>query len=83
MMNGPASVVGCHGRVTRHGGIAPGRLGEVMVAVGGGVQAFLARDADGGTITPLTEIAVVEQIAERTLLVTPLYGVQSPSEETP
>ena len=77
------SVVGCHGRVTRHGGIAPGRLGEVMVEVGGGIQAFLARDADGGIIAPLTEIAVVDHVAARTLLVTPLYEILSPSEETP
>ncbi len=82
-MSTPRSVVGCHGRVTRHGGIAPGRLGEVMVEVGGGIQAFLAHDADGGIIAPLTEIAVVDQVAARTVLVTPLYDVSSPSEETP
>jgi hypothetical protein len=73
-MTRPPSPVGCHGRLTRHGGIAPGRLGEVMVAVGGGVQAYLARDADDGTIAPLTEVAVVEQLAPRTVLVTPLYA---------
>jgi hypothetical protein len=72
-MTGPASPIGCHGRVTRHGGITPGRLGEVMVAVGGGVQAYLARDADDGSIAPLTEIAVVDLVAPRTVLVTPLY----------
>jgi hypothetical protein len=71
MTTGPSSPVGCRGRLTRHGGIAPGRLGEVMVAIDGGVQAFLARDADGGAIAPLTEVLVVEQVAPRTVLVTP------------
>ena len=80
-----SSLIGCHGRLTRHGGIEPGRLGEVMVAVDGGVQAFLARDADGGRIPPLTEVAVVEQIAPRTLLVTPLYPdlPEEPHEHRP
>lgn len=81
-MAGPASVVGCHGRITRHGAIAPGRLGEVMVEVGGGAQAFLARDADGGEIAPFTEVAVVEQLAPRTVLVTPLYETR-PEENHP
>ena len=68
-----SDLVGCHGRLTRHGGIEPGRLGEVMIAVDGGVQAFLARDADGGRIPPLTEVAVVDRVGARTLIVTPLY----------
>ena len=59
--------------MTRHGTIRPGRLGEVMIAVGGSVQAYLARDADDGTIPAMTEIAVVEQVAPRTVVVTPLY----------
>lgn len=64
--------------MTRHGGIEPGRLGEVMVAVDGGVQAFLARDADNGRIAALTEVAVVDRAGPRTLVVTPLY----PPEES-
>ncbi len=72
-----ASPVGCHGRVTSTGAIRPGRTGEVMVAVGGGVQAYLAVDADGGAIDAYEEIAVVEQVAPRTVLVTRLY---EPSE---
>ena len=36
-----SSPVGCHGRVTSTGGIRPGRTGEVMVAIRGGVEAFL------------------------------------------
>jgi hypothetical protein len=67
--------------LTRYGGIEPGRLGEVMVEIDGGVQAYLARDADGGRIPALTEVAVVDQIAARTVLVTPLYP--DVSEETP
>jgi hypothetical protein len=43
-----------------------------MVAVGGGVQAFLAHDADGGPIDALEEIVVVDKVAERTVLVTRL-----------
>jgi hypothetical protein len=58
--------------VTSSGGIRPGRLGEVMVAIRGGVEAFLARDVDGGTIDPYTEIVVVDYEPPRTVLVTPL-----------
>jgi hypothetical protein len=67
--------------LTRHGAIEPGRLGEVMIAIDGGVQSYLARDADGGRIPALTEVAVVEQIAPRTVLVTPLYS-DLPEETT-
>ncbi len=67
-----SSPVGCRGRVTSTGGIKPGRLGEVMVAIRGGVEAFLARDVDGGTIDPYTEVVVVEYEPPRTVLVTPL-----------
>ena len=72
-MTSPDSPIGCLGRVTRHGAIRPGRTGEVMVAIGGGVQAFMARDADGGSIDALEEIVVVDRVAERTLLVTRVY----------
>ena len=58
--------------MTSSGGIRPGRLGEVMVAIRGGVEAFLARDVDGGTIDPYTEVVVVEYEPPRTVLVTPL-----------
>ena len=67
------SPIGRFGRVTRHGAIRPGRTGEVMVEMGGGVQAFMARDADGGSIDADEEIVVVDRIAERTLLVTRAY----------
>jgi len=67
-----SSPVGCRGRVTSTGGIKPGRLGEVMVAIRGGVEAFLAKDSDGGTIDPYTEVVVVDYEPPRTVLVTPL-----------
>jgi hypothetical protein len=67
-----SSPVGCRGRVTSSGAITPGRLGEVMVAIRGGVEAFLARDVDGGSIAPYTEIVVVDYEPPRTVLVTPL-----------
>ena len=86
-MSRPASPIGCVGRVTRHGAIRPGHVGEVMVAVGGGVQAFLAHDADGGAIDALEEIVVVDKVAERTVLVTRLNDrpihPQYPEENPP
>ena len=42
------------------------------MAIRGGVEAFLARDVDGGTIAPYTEIVVVDYEPPRTVLVTPL-----------
>ena len=64
--------VGSKGRVTSTGGILPGRTGEVMVAIRGGVEAFLARDADGGEIAPYTAVVVIEYQPPRLVLVTPL-----------
>jgi hypothetical protein len=64
--------VGCRGRVTSTGGIRPGRTGEVMVAIRGGVEAFLARDADGGEIPAYSEVVVVDYQPPRLVLVTPL-----------
>lgn len=71
--------IGCHGRVTASGAIAPGRTGEVMIALNGGVQAFMASDADGGSIDPYEEIVVVDRVAPRTVLVTRLYHGDTPS----
>ena len=71
-----ASPVGLTGRVSRHGAIRPGRTGEVMVPIRGGVEAFLARDADGGAIDADEEIVVVEYLPPRTVLVTRLYDTQ-------
>ena len=64
--------MGCHGRVTSTGGITPGRTGEVMVSIRGGVEAFLARDADGGEIPPYTAVVVIDYQPPRLVLVTPL-----------
>jgi hypothetical protein len=72
------SPIGARGRVTSTGAIRPGRTGEVMVAVGGGVQAYLARDADGREIPAYEEVVVVDHLAPRTVLVTRL---NSPSQE--
>jgi len=43
-----------------------------MVAIRGGVEAFLARDMNGGSIEPYTEVVVVEYHPPRLVLVTPL-----------
>ena len=72
-MSAAASPIGCSGRVTSAGGIRPGRLGEVMVAIRGGVEAFLAKDADGGSIEPYEEIVVVDYEPPRQVVVTRLY----------
>jgi len=73
------SPVGRTGHVARHGAIRPGRLGEVLIPIRGGLEAFLARDADGGEIGEGEEIVVVERIAAREVLVTRLYEQQEPS----
>jgi hypothetical protein len=65
--------------VTASGAIRPGRVGEVMVSIRGGVESFLARDADGGSIDAYEEIAVVEYHPPREVVVTRLYD----REETP
>lgn len=63
-------MVGKLGRVT--GRIAPGGLGEVMVAVRGGSEAFLAYAADADeTYARGTRIVVVEYLPPRTVIVTP------------
>ena len=67
-----ASPIGCVGRVTSSGAIRPGRVGEVMVAIRGGVEAFFARDADDGAIEPYEEIVVVDYEPPRSVLVTRL-----------
>ena len=58
--------------MTSTGGITPGRTGEVMVAIRGGVESFLARDVNGGSIEPYTEVVVIEYTPPRLVLVTPL-----------
>lgn len=64
-------MVGKTGRVT--GTIAPGRVGEVMVAVRGGTEHFHAYAADGDqTIASGTAIVVVEYFPPRSVVVTPM-----------
>jgi hypothetical protein len=75
------SPVGRVGRVSRHGAILPGRTGEVLVPIRGGLEAFLARDVDDGTIEADREVVVVEYLPSRTVLVTPLH--ESPQETPP
>ncbi len=66
------SPIGRRGRVTSAGAIRPGRMGEVMVSIRGGVEAFLARDADGGAIEPYAEVVVIDYAPPRTVTVTRL-----------
>ena len=62
-------MIGKMGRVT--GTVAPGRLGEVMVQVRGGSEAFHAYAADDDeTIAIGSRIVVVEYYPPRTVVVT-------------
>ena len=65
-----SELVGKVARVT--GSIAPGRIGEVMIAVRGGSEAFHAYASDPGlTITRGTRVMVVEYFPPRTVVVSP------------
>jgi hypothetical protein len=64
-------MIGKVGRVT--GTIAPGRIGEVMIAIRGGSEAFNAYSTDSqDTISPGTRVVVVEYFPPRTVVVSPL-----------
>jgi len=64
-------MIGKMGRVT--GTIAPGKLGEVMVPVRGGSEAFHAYAADGETVLKIgSRVVVVEYYPPRTVVVTPM-----------
>ena len=64
-------MIGKMGRVT--GTIGPGRLGEVMVPVRGGSEAFHAYAADTeDTIKPGSRVVVVDYYPPRTVVVTPM-----------
>ena len=55
------------------GRIGPGQIGEVMLAVRGGTEAFYAYAADGTeTIEPGERVVVMEYEPPRTVLVTRL-----------
>jgi len=59
------------GRVT--GRIGPGRLGEVMVPIRGGTEAFHAYASEGGeSIAVGARVVVVEYMPPRTVVVTPM-----------
>ena len=77
MSGSSASPIGAVGRVSRAGAIRPGRVGEVLVEIRGGVEAFLAEDADGGAIAADTEVVVIEYVPPRTVIVTPMPGGDS------
>lgn len=63
------SIVGKVGRVT--GAIKPGKLGEVMIQVRGGTEAFHAYAAEGDPELPTgARIVVVEYFPPRTVVVT-------------
>jgi membrane protein implicated in regulation of membrane protease activity len=62
-------MIGKMGRVT--GTINPGKLGEVMVEVRGGSEAFRAYSADNDETIPVgSRIVVVEHFPPRTVVVT-------------
>lgn len=63
-------MIGKQGRVT--GKIGPGLVGEVMVSVRGGVEAFYAYSADKGEEIPVGSIVlVIEYHPPRTVYVSP------------
>lgn|SRR5574341_212798 len=64
-------MIGRVGRVT--GTIEPGRIGEVMIAIRGGSEAFHAYSADSeDTIVTGRRVVVVEYFPPRTVVVSPL-----------
>ena len=64
-------MIGRVGRVT--GALTPGHLGEVMIAVRGGSEAFHAYSTDKGeTIDVGTRVVVVEYFPPRTVVVAPM-----------
>ena len=61
------------GKISRvTGRIAPGSIGEVMIAVRGVTEAFHAYGADDGEIALGTRVGVVEYHPPRTVVVTPM-----------
>ena len=64
-------VIGKVGRVT--GTIGPERVGEVMIPIRGGSEAFNAYAADTkDTISTGTRVVVIEYFPPRTVVVSPL-----------
>jgi hypothetical protein len=65
-------VIGKTGRVT--GKVAPGQVGEVMLAVRGGTEAFYAYPVADQVIEVGTRVVVVDFDAPRDVYVSPAYG---------
>jgi len=63
-------LIGKTGRVT--GRVGPGRIGEVMIPIRGGTEAFHAYSADQEEIPPGASVVVVDTLPPRTVVVTPL-----------
>ena len=64
-------VIGKVGRVT--GTIGPERVGEVMIPIRGGSEAFNAYAADAkDTISTGTRVVVIEYFPPRTVVVSPM-----------
>jgi hypothetical protein len=67
-VSGDHEVVGKIGRVT--GRVAPGTVGEIMLAIRGGSEAFYAYPADGAeTIEPGRRVVVIDYEPPRTVTV--------------
>ena len=60
-------MIGKMGRVT--GTIGPGKIGEVMIEIRGGSEAFHAYATDDDTISRGTRIVVVDYYPPRTVVV--------------
>jgi hypothetical protein len=66
-------VIGRQGKVT--GRIGPGLVGEVLIAVRGGTEAFYAYPIDpDGEIPTGVLVVVIEYHAPRTVYVAPAYS---------
>jgi hypothetical protein len=72
MSSSSDSPVGLVGRISRQGAVRPGRTGEVLLRIRGGLESYLARDADGGAIEAGAEVVVVEYEPPRVVIVTRL-----------
>jgi hypothetical protein len=65
-------MIGLQGKVT--GAVGPGLVGEVLVKVRGGAEAFLAYPVTPGErIEPGTVVVVVDYQPPRTVYVAPAY----------
>jgi hypothetical protein len=60
-------VVGKIGRITAT--VKPGKVGEVMIPVRGGSEAFLARTDEGHELATGSRVVVIEYVPPRTVIV--------------